>query len=599
MSQKNLLHKSGRIRDLAILFSLALLLGGLLLATPGPGLAAPPAQSPDAPPSVSAGRGLWAENCLPCHGLTGRGDGPTAETIPNPLPDFSDPQTGRQLVPAEYFNIIKNGRMDQMMPPWGNRLTDAQIWDAAAFVWSLSTSPQNLAAGAAVYQQQCAACHGESGAGDGPDAPDEINNFTDLPAMVQQSQADLLAAFRASDRHADLSGLPEADLWQALDHIRTFSFDVTLPKADGVLSGRVINATTGQPVGNVEVTLHVFQNNTEIDTRTAQAASDGSFTFENLSTEHSVLYMLEGRYQDIVYLSDEPGIFTPDTTQTTLDLNVYEPTTSDEAINITQLHYLISFSPNAVNAVQVFVVGNSGNQTYIGQNGQTFAFSVPDGANGVVFQNNFDNSRFIQTDTGYVDTEPVVPGREGLTIVASYDIPFEGDSLTINLPIPDDTNSLNVLVTNQGATLTSNQVQFVETREAQGSEFSIYRGGSLAKGETLTLQLTNLDNLVFEPAAAANPGAAATAVPAHQGLLRWIIIGLGGLAIVGAGVAYPMLRPQAALPHAAPDTRRQKLLLTLARLDDLFEAGDLDEAVYRQARAQYKAELARLMEDWA
>jgi hypothetical protein len=39
------------------------------------------------------------------------------------------------------------------------------------------------------------------------------------------------------------------------------------------------------------------------------------------------------------------------------------------------------------------------------------------------------------------------------------------------------------------------------------------------------------------------------------------------------------------------------LLLLLARLDETFEAGELDEEVYRQARAKYKAELAQIMEE--
>jgi hypothetical protein len=43
------------------------------------------------------------------------------------------------------------------------------------------------------------------------------------------------------------------------------------------------------------------------------------------------------------------------------------------------------------------------------------------------------------------------------------------------------------------------------------------------------------------------------------------------------------------------ETRRQRLLLTIARLDQVFEAGELDEAVYRQARARYKAELVEIV----
>ena len=77
-------------------------------------------------------------------------------------------------------------------------------------------------------------------------------------------------------------------------------------------------------------------------------------------------------------------------------------------------------------------------------------------------------------------------------------------------------------------------------------------------------------------------------------------MGLGAMAIVAVTVVYPMARPQQ--PHQIdfqgddPDTRQQKLLLILAKLDEAHENGELDPAVYQRARAKYKTELADLLE---
>ena len=89
------------------------------------------------------------------------------------------------------------------------------------------------------------------------------------------------------------------------------------------------------------------------------------------------------------------------------------------------------------------------------------------------------------------------------------------------------------------------------------------------------------------------------APPVDQNLLRWLALGLGGLAIVGAGAVYPIYRSRSAEQFTVDQatTHRQKLLLLLARLDDSFEAGELDEQLYLQARAKYKVELAELMTD--
>ncbi len=574
-----------------LLLSLAIGLGQWSLETAQAG---PPAQAPDCVPSVSAGRLQWVENCQPCHGPTGLGDGPTALSIPGPLPNFSDPQTARQRVPADAFDTIKNGRVDKLMPPWGDRLSDSQIWDAAAYAWSLSTRPQDLAAGETIYLAECSACHGENGRGNGPEAAEEMLDFTDLQVMMQRSQADLQAGFTASPEH-EANALSDAALWQTLDYIRTFSFEV--PQRDGILTGQVINATTNKPQGSVEVTLHVYSGEVEVETFATQADRDGNFSFENLVADHTLQYVVEGRYQDVAYLSEQPGLFVPNSNETRLNLNVFETTTDPTAITVIRLNYLLAFGPEAVQAVEVFVVENVGDRTFVGQNGQTFSFSLPQAAENVTFEYNYEG-RFIAQEGSYADTAPVIPGRGGHSIIAFYDIPYDDDTLTIEIPLPVALPAVNIFLQDIGASLSSNQLQFVETREGHGDKFSIFSGSNLTQDDTLTLQLSDLDQLQFNTGAGAPNASDFNQSRVDQNVLRWSVVGLGGLLIVAVALVYPIYRPQLSRQAAADadkDVRLQKLLLMLARLDEVFEAGELDQAVYRQARSRYKAELATLM----
>jgi len=62
-------------------------------------------------------------------------------------------------------------------------LSDQDLWDLAAFVWSSSATPQMLAEGKKLYATNCAACHGESGAGDGVFADQLANPPGDHAAM--------------------------------------------------------------------------------------------------------------------------------------------------------------------------------------------------------------------------------------------------------------------------------------------------------------------------------------------------------------------------------------------------------------------------------
>lgn len=51
-------------------------------------------------------------------------------------------------------------------------LSESQRWDVVAFIWQSNTSSESLAEGKQLYAQNCAACHGEQGAGDGVFADD-------------------------------------------------------------------------------------------------------------------------------------------------------------------------------------------------------------------------------------------------------------------------------------------------------------------------------------------------------------------------------------------------------------------------------------------
>jgi len=50
-------------------------------------------------------------------------------------------------------------------------LSDDQVWDLVALAWRSNTTPERLAEGQQLYAQNCAACHGETGKGDGVIAP--------------------------------------------------------------------------------------------------------------------------------------------------------------------------------------------------------------------------------------------------------------------------------------------------------------------------------------------------------------------------------------------------------------------------------------------
>jgi mono/diheme cytochrome c family protein/plastocyanin len=145
----------------------------------------------------------------------------------------------RALSPAQRWQQLRSSSITQ-------DLSDAQVWDLVALTWRSNTTPERLAEGQRLYAQNCAACHGETGQGDGVIAPSLQKtpmpgmqmtghetvapiNFTDAKNMLGASDAILEGKII---RGGMGTGMPywgpilTAEQIQALvDYLWTFQFD--------------------------------------------------------------------------------------------------------------------------------------------------------------------------------------------------------------------------------------------------------------------------------------------------------------------------------------------------------------------------------------
>jgi plastocyanin len=83
------------------------------------------------------------------------------EQLATNLPIYHFIETYRSHSPYQVFEELNN-----------SALTESQRWDVVAFIWQSNTTAESLANGRELYAQNCAACHGENGAGDGVFADD-------------------------------------------------------------------------------------------------------------------------------------------------------------------------------------------------------------------------------------------------------------------------------------------------------------------------------------------------------------------------------------------------------------------------------------------
>jgi mono/diheme cytochrome c family protein/plastocyanin len=132
----------------------------------------------------------------------------------------------------------------------GTQLTDSQKWDVVAYLWKSNTTPAGLAEGKKLFAQNCAACHGENGSGDGVFADDlkaageeskqDMNGSVDMNMQTPANFSDPKRMLGASPallqgkilRGGMGTGMPmwgsiftEKQIWNLISYIYSFQFE--------------------------------------------------------------------------------------------------------------------------------------------------------------------------------------------------------------------------------------------------------------------------------------------------------------------------------------------------------------------------------------
>lgn len=577
---------------IAILLSLGLLLNPLLNPQAVGAQPPTPQELPPQMPSAVRGQSIYEARCASCHGPQGAGDGEMTAQLPNEVPSFQDPERLREITPAEYFDIITNGNMENFMPPWGQELSAQQRWDVLFYVWSFTTTREDLETGEEIYTQECAECHGEAG--------DEVEaiDLSDQAAMAVRSPADLVAGIQ--DGHADVDWqdtLTDEERWDVADFVRTFTYEpvaaAEAASGDGVIEGQVINGTAGAQADPADIDLSVFPvvGQTTLTPITVSLQADGTFRVEDLPTDPDRGYGLQATYKGVDYFHPEL-IDLSETPSASVTVHVYETTEDDSAISVERDHVIIDFGDNRLQVAELYIFRNSGDRAFVGA-GETLRFTLPEGAQNVRFDDPRMEGSAEVLENEVVDTLPVPPGSR--QVLLSYSVPYEGASTTFQKEIVYPTQSLNVLIADEGVDVDAGGLVAGEPVTAlQDRQFLNFTRDTVPAGGQLQLKLSNLPR----------GGAAVSVPPDRSNTLRWFGLGFVALALVFV-MAYPAVRTRLVTEDVegaqASETvlrrRRQMLLEELADLDDAYEAGEVPEGDYLDIRAEIKADLIDVMRE--
>jgi mono/diheme cytochrome c family protein len=557
--------------------------------TPAPTLGALyPASAPD----MQAGAALFAQNCAPCHGTSGLGNGPQSQQLPVPVPAIGLADIARSASPAEWFSTVSQGNLDRFMPPFVGALSDQQRWDVVAYVLSLHATPAQVAQGKFLFESNCPAC---------------ASQFSDQKKMAALSDDDLVRLIKNGDPPIPAFGKNLSDD-QALDvalYIRTLTFGNAVAAAPATplagtpgagagsgasaantaaVSGSIQPSTGGALPAGATVTLYGYDHNLQSNSleqaldMTVTAADDGTFQFANVPMVADRIFEAEVTYEGVKYQS---GFGTAAAVASPLALpaiQLHEVSTDFSLLTMNQVHIYSDFATQGqAQFIEIYAFSNTSDKTVVVSNdGATIPFiQLPDGAQNAGYQADSGSAPLSAMDKGVA----APPANKPYAIIVFFNMPYTGQ-LQIHQPFAIDAPSV-VLLIPDGMNVSGGQLTSAGLQTIQNNKYQEFSAGDFKAGSALDISVSG------------QPPSGPIQIP------ETVVIGLAalGLALIGAAIWILTrdTRPRVSAASTSPDFGSAgEVMDAILALDDLHRAGRIPDEVYKSRRAQLKRALKDL-----
>ena len=370
--------------------------------------------------------------------------------------------------------------------------------------------------------------------------------------------------------------------------------------------GKVANGTADQqaPAG-LEVTLHVIGGAGGVDVSAAATDGDGRFLFPDVEVIEGSSYTVAASYQNVLYSHnlELAELSLP------VEIVVYEPTGSLESLRVQRDVLLIrgaDASQGTITAVEVVILVNDGDRTFLpdltepGRMG-FLRFSRPAGARGLEVASDLSGGEVVTVGTGFALTAPVKPGTHQVSY--TYRLPYEGGRLELEHSFPMGADTFQLLVSEKAGHLRPG-AGLAALPPPEVSGYSAWSAQQQVAGSRMTLELEGLPRPPWHQRLGdaltdgryVKIGLPAALGVVMAGLLIYVLADRRRATAFDSGVPGPVLPEGASsVPERGPALRERGLLATeIARLDELYESGQMPQEDYQRSRQELKSGLLRL-----
>ncbi|MDE2858623.1 MAG: cytochrome c [Chloroflexota bacterium] len=526
-------------------------------------------------PDIHRGQQIFADNCSDCHGISGDGQGALvlAGSVSAPL-DMTDRALTRTKSPLDWFTIISEGKIENLMPPWQNALSERERWDVTMYAYALGYDAELLATGARLLAERCADCELP------PAIPPLYSDKDYGRALKRESFADALApeeiaAVVAHVRMRTLRGAGEG------------AGNLETALSLGAISGRVQHGSAGGLVPP-DTVVQLQYGSPEIEFSLAETSldADGDFVFADIPLSAGISYVIGVIYDGRIFSRLLPkGVYE----QT---ITIYDLTNDPSVISVAAVDLFLNpvqLQPQGtgLRITQIIRYRNESDRIFTSGRGfddgreASLLLQFPIGAK---IMSDDAAGRYVLIEDlerlpdSLIDTLPVAPG-DAHEISAEYFLPYvdglEYEQAFSNRAAADITVMLPKTLSIESAELKS-------MTEGRGSDNVMAYGGRLDQDRDPRLRF----QIAGDPFATSSDDA---------GLLTGDSLLAALAALTAAAVALPAGFALWRRRDPAQSGSIDNLAKQIAQLDDEHDRGQINHDLYHHRRRQLKAKLAELM----
>ncbi len=380
------------------------------------------------PQKLEKGKSLYAQRCVACHGIDGKGKNLTDQKRMANLSDeeIANAITGKQHPTDVYSGLSKEDRLA-----------------LASYIRMLSFARQEA-----------------------------------LGAEAEQSQNATPTA----------SGTQPAPNWTPSGTPAGATITITGTVTNGTANAKVPPGIEVELQGYDDAASNP---NKVVDLKT-KADENSKFRFENVPNSPSRLFFVSTTYEGVTYGSHaivrQHDTSTLDLPLVIYESTTDKSALKIERLHF----FIEPAGENAYQIIEMYLIANNGDKTVVAEKkGEpVLSFELPAGATHLQFQSGNFKNRYIQTDGGFGDTAPIY-AQSQMQEVFGYILPAEGKTVKIShsFPLPVDSAVLMAPegeVNIRGDLLQDNGVQ----RDEQGNNYHIYITPPIKQGESLQFSLS-------------------------------------------------------------------------------------------------------------